>query len=50
MGDVLNTLLDFIEDPQSYEGFRGHRGRDSKDNSNSHLKGEIPGSGQASKE
>lgn len=48
MSDVLITPLDFIEGTQSYEGFRGHRGS-SEDNSNSHLKGEIPGSGQASK-
>lgn len=40
MTDALITPFDFIEEPQSYEGFRGHRGRDTE--GNCHLRGEIP--------
>lgn len=49
MRNILITPPDLIEDPQSYEGFRGHRDKDSDDNPNSHLKEEIPGPGQVSK-
>lgn len=44
MRDVLITPLDFIEEPQSYKGFRGQRGNEG----NCPLRGEILSPGKAS--
>lgn len=44
MRDGLISPLDFIEEPQSYEGFRGQRGRDSEGNSVTlEVKSQVPG-------